>query len=63
MGDVMVNPNELVSVQEAALKLGLHRATVYEWLDKGKIKGIEIAGVKFISKSEVERLQKETSGI
>lgn len=53
-------PSDLVSVQQAAKELNCYRATIYRWLQKGRIKGIEIAGTQFVYKSEIERIKKET---
>ena len=57
--ETLINPEELISVQAAANELGWHRATVYLWLEQGKIKGIKISGAQFIYRSEVERVRKE----
>ncbi len=54
-----VSPDELVSVEQAAVSLGKARKTIYEWLEKNRIRGIEIAGTQFIYKSEIERLNNE----
>ena len=54
-----VSTDELMTVEQAATALGRARKTIYEWLDKEKIKGEVIAGVQFVYKSEVERLKKE----
>lgn len=56
-----VSTDELVTVEQAASALGRARKTIYEWLEKEKIKGEVIAGVQFVYKSEVERLLSQPS--
>ena len=53
-----VNPEEMLTVQQAADMLGIHVATAHRWYDSGKMKGVEIAGIKFVRKDEVARLLK-----
>jgi len=56
---IKVNTGDLVSVQDAAKKLGRPRVTIYRWIDAGKIISIKLGGILFIPKSEVERLNKK----
>lgn len=55
--EIKVATSDLISVAQAAHKLGRHRATIYRWADAGKIIGIKLGGILFIPKSEVERLK------
>jgi len=57
--EIRVTTSDLVSVQDAAKELGRPRLTIYRWIDAGKIISIRLGGIKFIPKSEVERLKKE----
>ena len=50
-------PENLMSVMQASEALGKSYVTIYRWLEKGTIKGIAIAGVQFVYKSEVDRLK------
>lgn len=52
--ETQIKPEDLISVEMAATALGRARKTIYEWLEKGKIKGLEIAGTKFVFRTEVE---------
>lgn len=51
--------DDLLPVSKAAKALGQHRTTVYRWIKTRKITAINLGGVLFIPKSEVERLQRE----
>lgn len=55
--EIKIATSDLVSVAQAARELGRHRATIYRWADAGKIHGIELGGIIFIPKSEIERLK------
>ena len=36
-----VTPNELLTPMEAAVALQVHRVTMYDWIDKGLLRGYE----------------------
>lgn len=59
---VTVDASELMSVQDAAARLGVARYTAYRWIDKGRLHAIRLGGVLFVPRSEVERLKAEQAG-
>ena len=60
--ETKLNSQDLVSVAEAARELGRPRMTIYRWIDAGKMTGVEISGILFVSKSEVEKLKEIDKG-
>lgn len=58
--EVTLTTADLVSVQEAAIKLGRPRITIYRWIAKGRILSIKFGGIYYIPTSELDRLQKQT---
>ena len=55
---------KVLSVPEAATKIGVHFATIYRWIEDDKIIWFEFGGTTFIPQTEVVRqikLQKEKS--
>ena len=48
----------LLRIIEVAELFGVHYQTVRNWINSGEIKAIKIGGQYFITKEEVERLQK-----
>lgn len=52
-----VTTADLLTVPQVSKTLGVHHATIYRWIDAGKILGIKIGGILFIQRSEVERLK------
>ena len=63
MAKVEINTDDLMSVPQAAKKLGRPKITLYRWIEKGKITAIELGGFLFIPQKEVERLQGEEANI
>ena len=55
--EITFSTNDLVTVTEAANVLGCARLTIYRWVQSGKILGVHVAGMLFIPKTEVERMQ------
>ncbi len=53
--------SDFLTVPQAAKQIGVHFATIYRWIDAGKILSIRLGGILFIPKSEIERLRKEKS--
>lgn len=53
---VKISSDDLLTVPEAARRLGKRKMTVYRWIKSGKIAVIYFSGVAFIPKSEIERL-------
>jgi len=56
---ITISTKDVVTVAHAAETLGKHIATIYRWLDAGRIVGIDLDGILFIPTSEVERVKKE----
>jgi excisionase family DNA binding protein len=56
---ITITTDDLLTVADAAKALEKHIATIYRWVDAGKIVGIKLGGILFIPKSEVERLNRE----
>jgi len=49
--------NDLLTPDEAALKLTIHRTTLYRWIASGKIACAKIGKSTLIPKSEIKRLK------
>ena len=56
---IEIKTDDLVSVPQAAKLLNRPKITLYRWIEKGKVVAIQLGGVLFIPKREVERLQNE----
>ena len=46
-------------VNNGAKKLDLSRSTIYDLMEKGKLKWVEIAGIRLIPDSEIQRIAAE----
>jgi len=57
--EIKLTSNDLVTATQAAKTLGCARLTIYRWVKSGKLTGVDLAGILFIPKTEVEKLQKE----
>ena len=55
--EIIVTSENLLAVEDAAQLLRVHRATLYRWINKGKIACVRIGTATFVPKSEVERLR------
>jgi excisionase family DNA binding protein len=55
---VLVDSQDVYSLQEAAQALRIGIATLHRWLKAGKIIALRTGGRTYIPKSEVERLSK-----
>ena len=55
-------PAELVTIPEAARRLGVARPTVYRWMDEGKLDAVRdaAAGRTLVVREDVERLARES---
>jgi excisionase family DNA binding protein len=49
----------IFNISQAAEALGVARMTVHRWINDRKIDTIEIAGSRFITQSEIDRINKE----
>ena len=56
-------PGELVTITEAARRLGVARPTVYRWLDEGRLDAVRDAagGRTLVVRDDVERLERAAS--
>lgn len=59
LGEIKVQSEDIVTVPEAAKRLGKPKMTVYRWIDAGKVVCFKLGGILFIPISEVERLKNE----
>jgi predicted DNA-binding transcriptional regulator AlpA len=55
----LINPDELLNIEQAIELIGISRVTFYSWMADNKFKVVTIAEKTFITRSEVERLCKE----
>lgn len=56
---IRIETTDLMSILQAAKELGKPRATIYRWAEKRKIITIQLGGILFVPRSEIERLNKE----
>ena len=54
---ITVTTDDLLSVPRAAKELGVHFATLYRWIDKGKIHPFRIGGQVFVTVDEIRVLK------
>jgi excisionase family DNA binding protein len=52
-------PGEAVTVNTASEEIGIHHATLYRWIQAGKVAYIQFGGILFVPTTEVERLKNE----
>ena len=57
VNEIRVLTDDFVTVPEAAKQIGKPKMTLYRWIDSEKIIAVTLGGIKFIPKSEVERLK------
>ena len=53
---ILIQTEDLLSVQEAALILGLSRPTIYHWINRKKILSCRLGGTLYVLRSEVDRI-------
>jgi len=56
---ITILTKDVQTIAHAAEALGKHIATIYRWLDAGRIVGVEFDGIMYIPTSEVKRIKKE----
>jgi len=56
---IRVESTDLLSIQQTAKELNMPRTTLYRWGKRGKILTIQLGGILFVPKSEIERIKKE----
>lgn len=59
---ILIQTDDLVSVQEAARILGLSRPTVYHWINRKKVLSCRLGGTLYVLRSEIERVQSISRG-
>jgi len=57
--EIKVQPGEVITVPEAAKRLGKPKMTLYRWINSNRINWVRFGGVLFIPVSEIERLKNE----
>lgn len=59
--EIVVKTEDLLTVPQAAKQIGRQKMTLYRWIyaTPPKINYVELGGVLFIPKSEVERIKKK----
>jgi hypothetical protein len=58
----LVNPNDLLSVQQAARVRGLTRQGINYLIKEGKLKTVDIAGHHFIHKDDLAAFKPDKGG-
>ena len=57
--EIKIQADEVLTVPEAAKRLGKPKMTLYRWIDANKILWLKFGGILFIPVSEIERLKNE----
>ena len=57
LGEIRVQSEDIVTVPEAAKRLGRPKMTLYRWLDAKKVVAFKLGGILFIPVTEVDRLK------
>src|SRR5258708_1702919 len=57
MGATVMNIEELLSIPQAADRIGISRASLYYAIDQGKLDIVEVGGRKMLIKHQVEQYQ------
>lgn len=60
---IIIETNDLISIQQFAKELSMPRATVYRWAERGRVITIRLGGILFIPRSEVERLKDKSRSV
>lgn len=55
----ILKPGDVLNVNAASEKIGIHHATLYRWAEAGKVAFVRFGGIMFIPVTEVERLKRE----
>ena len=59
MALVVIDMNEVFTLQEATTKLNIGIATLFRWMKAGDITPLRIGNRTYIPKSEIERLNEK----
>lgn len=62
MAKVIITTQDLVSIPQAAIELGVHFTTVYRWIRKGEIRPFQVGSQVFITRYDLDALKKERGG-
>jgi excisionase family DNA binding protein len=52
----MDNSRRLISIKEAAQRLGLSAITIYRWAESGKLPSVKLGGRRLIAEATIEAL-------
>lgn len=56
---ITITTEDLFTIPQAAKELGVHFATIYRWIDKGKLHPFRIAGQVFLTVDQVSALKQQ----
>jgi len=59
LAKIEVDTSELLTVTEAAATIGMHRATLYRWVESGKVNAIRLGSSLYLLRIEVEKIKEE----
>lgn len=54
-----ITVEDIMTIPQAAKELGVHRATIYRWIDRGIVHPFRIAGQVFLTTDDVKALKKQ----
>jgi len=57
---ITITTEDIVTIPQAAEEMGIHRATVYRWIDKGRIHPFRICGRVFVTVDEIQALKEQS---
>ena len=60
---ITISTDDLLSVPQAAKQLGVHFATVYRWIDKGRIRPFRIGGQVFVTVDDIRVMKEQREAI
>lgn len=55
---VEITTDDLLTIEEAAREIGCHHATIFRWIDRGKMLTLKLAKSRVIPRAEVDRLRR-----
>lgn len=56
------NEGRLVSIQEAARRLGISTISAYRWAESGRIPSVKLGGRRMVSSLALDRIIREAAG-
>jgi len=57
--ELTITTSDLVPIPDAAKQLGIHFATLYRWIHKGKVRPFRIGNQVFITATDLKSLKEE----